>query len=189
MRTAEALGSATRRGSCKPHIFPRALLAASSAIFCDTLPLSPTMRPGVLIRPEGWSGAACVWPHRRWDVGEASTQTQTGQRSHPRAGERRRTTAVACGDGGRRFWAGQPGIREQWSANDEARSLPRALPVSSFPIPRRAPGCALGACPLRDGIAFVDIKTQRDGCAQARVDDNLVGCPFHRTLCARRDVT
>ena len=39
-------------------------------MFCDHLPLSPTMRPGVLIRPEGWSGAACVWPHRLWDVGE-----------------------------------------------------------------------------------------------------------------------
>ncbi len=35
--------------------------------------------------------------HRPWDVGEASTQTQTGQRSHPRAGERRLTTGAACG--------------------------------------------------------------------------------------------
>ena len=111
------------------------------------------------------------------------------QRSHPRAGERRLTTSAACGEEGRRFWAGQPWIRETLSAKDAARSLPRSLPQSACPIPRRASGCAWWVRPLRDGIAFVDIKTQRDGCAQARVDDNLVGGPLHRPLCARRDVT
>ena len=156
--------------------------------FASTYPCRPrgalaccsVQRAGAVQRASGHIGAGTWGRHPRRP--RQGTVTPEGRREAPHHGCRLRR-------GGRRFWAGQPGIREQWSANDAARSLPRALPVSAFPIPRRAPGCALGACPLRDCIAFFDIKTQRDGRAQARVDDNLVGFPLHRTLCARRDVT